>query len=172
MPEIDINLIENKLPGFSHQFKEDISEALDYRGDLTVVIKPTAVRRVLKELKNVFGFEMLMDIFAMDYLKYEPTPPERFAVIYNLYSLSKKRRVRLKVFLREENPVVDSVHDIYSAANWFEREAWDLFGIQFSGHPHLTRILCHQDFEGHPLRKDYPSDGYQKLQTAAPSTGL
>ncbi len=172
MPEIDTNLLENKLPGFAAQFGKDILEVIDYRGDLTVVMNPLPIRQVLKELKIHFSFEVLLDVFAMDYLKYEPAPQERFAVIYNLYSLSKKRRVRIKVYLKEENPVVDSVHDIYAAANWFEREAWDLFGIQFSGHPHLMRILCHQDFEGHPLRKDYPSDGYQKLQTAAPSTGL
>jgi len=172
VPEIDTNLIENKLPGFLKEFSTEIVSTQDYRGDLTVVLSSGAVRKAIAFLKMHLKFEVLMDVFAMDYSKFEPGTPERFAVIYNLFSLSKKRRVRLKVFLKEENPEVDSVYDLYASANWFEREAWDLFGIQFKGHPHLTRILCHNEFEGHPLRKDYPSDGYQQLRRASPSVGL
>ncbi|MFM8270605.1 MAG: NADH-quinone oxidoreductase subunit C [Pseudomonadota bacterium] len=172
MPEIDTNLIENKLPEFSKHFSSNILEVQDHRGDLTVVLSPSSIRQAISFLKEKLNFEMLLDIFAMDYSKFEPAPLERFAVIYNLYSLSQKRRVRLKVFLKEENPQVDSVHDLYSSANWFEREAWDLFGINFLGHPHLTRILCHNEFEGHPLRKDYPSDGYQQLRKASTSLGI
>ena len=172
MLETDTNLLENKLPGFSKEFSADILEVQDYRGDLTVVISPKSIRKALSFLKGQLNFEVLIDVFAMDYSKFEPAPPEPFAVIYNLYSLSQKRRVRLKLFLKEENPEVESVHDLYSSANWFEREAWDLFGIKFSGHPHLTRILCHDEFEGHPLRKDYPSDGYQQLRRASSSLGL
>jgi len=170
--ETSTNLLANKLPSLASEYLTEIKQVEEHRGDLTVTILPEANRKIITHLKNACGFEMLLDVFAMDYLKYEPTPPERFAVIYNLYSLSKKRRMRIKTFVKEENPTLDSIHDIYASANWFEREAWDLFGIQFVGHPHLTRILCHQDFEGHPLRKDYPSDGYQKLQTAAPSSGI
>jgi NADH-quinone oxidoreductase subunit C len=172
VPEIDTNLLENKLPGFLSECASQVLEASDYRGDLTLVIRPDSIRKVLGFLKENLQYEMLLDIFAVDYLTYEPTTPERFAVIYNLYSVSTKRRVRLKVFLKEENPEVDSVHDLYASANWFEREAWDLFGIQFKGHPHLVRILCHHEFEGHPLRKDYPSDGYQKLKLSSPSSGI
>ncbi|NBX76402.1 MAG: NADH-quinone oxidoreductase subunit C [Proteobacteria bacterium] len=172
MPEIDTSLLENKLPGFSKEFSGDILEVQDYRGDLTVVLSPKALRKALSFFKTQLSFEILMDIFAMDYSKFEPAPPERFSVIYNLYSLSRKRRVRLKLFLKEDGPEVESVHDLYASANWFEREAWDLFGIQFLGHPHLTRILCHNEFEGHPLRKDYPSDGYQQLRRASASLGL
>lgn len=172
MPEIDTNLIENKLPGFWAEFSSQIGEASDYRGDLNLVIQPEAIRKALSFLKGNLHYEVLLDVFAVDYLNYEPVTPERFAVIYNLYSVSSKHRVRLKVYLKEENPEIDSVHDLYAAANWFEREAWDLFGIVFKGHPHLVRILCHHEFEGHPLRKDYPSDGYQKLKLASPSTGI
>lgn len=172
MLETNTNLVESKLPGFFSQFSEGILSVEEFRGDLTLVIAPTILRNSLTFLKEKMGFEMLMDVFAMDYVKFEPPTPERFAVIYNLFSLSNKRRVRLKVYVKEENPELDSVHDLYASANWFEREAWDLFGIVFKGHPHLIRILCHQEFEGHPLRKDYPSDGYQKLKLASPSSGI
>jgi NADH/F420H2 dehydrogenase subunit C len=83
---------------------------------------------------------------------------ERFDIVYHLYSFPKKHRVRLKVRVPEEDPVVDSVTPVWKAANWFEREAYDLFGITFKGHPDLRRILCHQDFKGHALRKDYAPD--------------
>jgi NADH-quinone oxidoreductase subunit C len=170
--EIDTNLLENKIPGFAEEFAKEILQVEDYRGDLSIVVRPDSIRKLVMGLKQKFGFEVLMDLFAMDYLKWDPPTPERFAVIYNFYSLSKKRRVRLKVFLNEEKPEIDSAHDLYASANWFEREAWDLFGINFKGHPHLKRILCHDDFEGHPLRKDYPSDGYQRLKSAIPAAGI
>jgi NADH/F420H2 dehydrogenase subunit C len=80
---------------------------------------------------------------------------ERFDVVYHLYSFPKKHRVRLKVRVPEEDPAVDSVTPVWKAANWFEREAYDMFGITFKGHPDLRRILCHQEFKGHALRKDY-----------------
>lgn len=172
MPEIDTSLVEQKIPGCFERLGVHFLAVQDYQGDLTLVVAPSSIREVIKTLKNDFGFEMLLDLFAMDYQKYEPGTPERFAVLYQLYSLSKKRRVRLKVFLPEEKPEVDSLHDVYAAANWFEREAWDLFGITFTGHPHLARILCHNEFVGHPLRKDYPSDGYQQLRRASPSSGI
>ena len=114
----------------------------------------------------------MMDLFSMDYLKWEPPTPERYAIIYNLYSPPLHERLFVKVYLPETDPQVDSIHDLYKAANWFEREAWDLFGIVFRGHPNLIRILCHSDFEGHPMRKDYPSDKYQRLKSAINSTGL
>lgn len=172
MPEIDTNWPVNrqeKLSGFSALFKEDI---LEVHGDLTVSVKPDRIRDMIGCLKERLGFEMLMDLFGMDYLKWEPPTLERFAVIYNLYSLSQNKRVHVKVYVSETKPEIDSIWDIYKAANWFEREAYDMFGIVFKGHPNLQRILCHQDFVGHPLRKDYPADKYQRLKTAAPSTGL
>lgn len=172
MPEIDTNLLESKLPGFFKEFSGDLLEVQDYRGDLTVVISAGAIRRAIAFLKAQLNFEVLLDVFAMDYSTFEPPTPERFAVIYNLFSLSQKKRVRVKVFLKEEQPEIGSIHDLYASANWFEREAWDLFGIVFTGHPHLTRILCHNEFEGHPLRKDYPSDGYQQLRKASTSLGM
>lgn len=171
MPEIDTNWLPNNLPGFAEKHANELVSVTQHRGDTTLVIRPVAVLPVLAELKAA-GFEVMMDLFGMDYLKFEPEMPERYAVIYNLYSVSRGLRVFVKVYLSEESPEVESAIGIWPAANWFEREAWDLFGIQFKGHPNLQRILCHHDFEGHPLRKDYPADQYQRLKTAAPSSGF
>ena len=107
------------------------------------------------------GFEMLADLCAVDYLTHpgrELPPgvePERFEVVVNLLSLSRRRRVRVRVQVPEQDPVVDSVTDLYSGAEAMEREAFDLMGVRFGGHPDLTRILMPEDWEGHPLRKDY-----------------
>ena len=170
MQEIATKLLGSKLPGFLEKLGSGLLDADDYRGDLTVVVMPEKTRDAIQYLKHESSprFEVLMDLFAVDYLKYQPPTPERFAVIYNLVSLSQKRRVRLKVYLPDPYPEIDSIHDLFASANWFEREAFDLYGIGFRGHPNPIRILCHGDFEGHPLRKDYPSDGYQRLKTAAP----
>jgi len=171
-------LLKNKFPSIADSWIEKFGSSIlaitDYRGDLCVQIDPKSLREMVKFLKDnsTMPFSMMMDIFGMDYLKYEPEQPERFAVIYNLYSILHHRRVFLKAYLPENNPEIDSLHDIFKMANWFEREAWDLFGIVFKGHPFLVRILCHQDFVGHPLRKDYPSDQYQRLKTAAPESGF
>jgi len=146
----------------------------EFKGETTITLRKESVRAVIQFLKNdpSLRFDVMMDLFAMDYLKYNSPQPERYAVIYYLVSLLQTRRLRIKVFVSEEDAVVDSIHDIYKAANWFEREAWDLYGIVFQGHPNLVRILCHNEFVGHPLRKDYPSDQYQRLKAAMPSEGL
>jgi len=87
----------------------------------------------------------------------------RFDVVYNLYSLQHRSRLRLKVPVTAEDPVVPSVTSVWPAANWYEREVWDMFGITFTGHPHLKRILMYEGFQGHPLRKDYPVNKRQPL---------
>jgi len=107
------------------------------------------------------GFELCADLCAVDYLSHpgrdlpEGVPPERFEVVVNLLSLSAKRRVRVRVQVPEADPVVPSVVALYPGADAMEREAFDLVGIVFTGHPDLTRILMPEDWEGHPLRKDY-----------------
>ncbi len=149
-------------------------EATEFRGELTLVVPRDKVREVISTLKGdpKLNFNLMADLFAVDYSTY-PTPmPERFSVIYNLYSMGTGRRVFLKVWVSEQDSRIASIHDLYAAANWFEREAWDLFGIHFTGHPNLSRILCHAEFEGHALRKDYPADHYQRLKRASPSGAL
>src|SRR5688500_20087172 len=97
--------------------------------------------------------QMLMDLTVVDYLGIQEP---RFEVVYHLYSLTKNHRLRLKIQLDEEETKVPSVLSLWKSANWMEREAWDLYGVVFEGHPDLRRILLYPQFEGHPLRKDYP----------------
>ncbi|MFQ5629750.1 MAG: NADH-quinone oxidoreductase subunit D [bacterium] len=104
-------------------------------------------------------FEILMDLTAVDYLQMNRKP--RFAVVYHLYSLAEKHRIRLKAFVPESDPIIQTVVPLWAGANWYEREVWDMFGIKFKGHPDLRRILMYDEFKGHPLRKDYP---YAKRQ--------
>ena len=106
-----------------------------------------------------FAFEQLMELCGVDW----PDRAERFDVVYCLLSVSRNRRLRVIVTTDAENPV-PSVHDVYPSATWWEREAWDLFGIVFSGQPDLRRILTDYGFEGHPLRKDFPLTGYVELR--------
>jgi len=104
-------------------------------------------------------FKLLMDLCGVDY----PENEERFCVVYNLLSLPLNLRIRVKVWTSEDVPV-PSVTGVYSAANWWEREAWDMYGIYFTDHPDLRRILTDYGFEGHPLRKDFPLTGYVEVR--------
>lgn len=177
MPETATNLA-SKYPTLFDRFKDSIVGVEEVQNDPTLIVRPESIREIASFLKTEAAprFETLMDLFAMDYLKYETETPQRFAVVYIFYSLGSHEHLRLKAYLPEKtpgaDPEIDSIQDIYIAANWTEREAWDLFGITFKGHPNLVRILCHTEFVGHPLRKDYPSDQYQRLKTAAPSSGF
>ena len=122
----------------------------------------TADRRrlpdVVRYLGEYCGFESLMDLTAVDYLGFSGAgaPKERFELVYHLLSFSRHRRLRLKVGVPDTDPSVPSLAGIWSSANWLEREVWDMFGIRFTGHPDLRRILMYGEFVGHPLRKDYP----------------
>lgn len=103
------------------------------------------------------AFNYLADLTCVDWFPSEP----RFEVVYHLLSMSKKERVRLKVRLEGSDPALDSVTAVWPAANYFEREIFDLFGVRFAGHPYLRRLLMPEDWEGYPLRKDYPVEGYR-----------
>ncbi len=133
-------------------------------GELTVVVNvqdALAAARTLRDHPDL-RFEQLIDLCGLDYLGYGDGTREgpRFAVVYHLLSVSKNRRVRMRVFAPDDGfPVLDSVIDVWPVANWFEREAFDLFGIVFEGHPDLRRILTDYGFVGHPFRKDFPLIG-------------
>jgi NADH-quinone oxidoreductase subunit C len=131
------------------------------RQELILTIAREAVVAVLSFLRDDphCQFKMLVDITAVDF----PSRPERFEVVYNLLSLVHNRRIRVKVVTNETVPV-PSVTAIFKSAGWYEREVWDMFGIAFSGHPDLRRILTDYGFEGHPLRKDFPLTGYVELR--------
>ncbi|HWI27093.1 MAG TPA: NADH-quinone oxidoreductase subunit C [Stellaceae bacterium] len=136
-------------------------ESTVIHGQLVITVKRDAIAPVLTFLRDDPRclFKLLSDLCGVDY----PDRPERFEVVYNLLSLKLNQRIRVKVTTDEEN-AVPSVTSVYSAAGWFEREAWDLFGIYFSDHPDLRRLLTDYGFEGHPLRKDFPLTGYVEVR--------
>jgi NADH-quinone oxidoreductase subunit C len=148
------------------RFGSAVVESHAHRGDHTVVVERGAVRDVLALCRDASAlqFDMLMDLTAADYSRFpgrEDGP--RFEVVYHLYSLVHNHRLRVKVRVDEDDPVVPSAVDLWPIANWFEREVWDMFGVRFDGHPDLRRLLLYESFVGHPLRKDYPINRRQPL---------
>jgi NADH-quinone oxidoreductase subunit C len=125
------------------------------RGEVTLEIAPARIASVCGYLKYDQKFVRLSSVTAVDRHPAEP----RFEVVYHLHSVERKLRVRLKCRLPGGDPVIESVTSVWRAAGWYEREAFDLFGIRFTGHPDLRRIMLPDDWEGHPLRKDYPVTG-------------
>jgi NADH-quinone oxidoreductase subunit C len=136
-----------------------VSEIVEFRGETTVVVARQHLRRTAEYLASELSlrFSFLSDITAVDRFPLEP----RFEVNYQLLSLDRRERLRLKVRVPGGDAVVPSVTSIWPTANWHERESFDLMGIRFEGHPDLSRILMPDDWEGHPLRKDYPVEGYR-----------
>ncbi|WP_418184980.1 NADH-quinone oxidoreductase subunit D [Aliarcobacter vitoriensis] len=120
-----------------------------------LLINSKDLRTTLLKLKNEENFEILLDITAIDYLKFPDVTPSRFAVVYVLRTSNFKKETTVKTFVDNETLEIDSIFDIYGSANWAEREAYDQYGIKFKGHPNLKRVLNHHQFTGHPLRKDY-----------------
>lgn len=129
--------------------------------ELEVLVPAAGVLPVLSFLKEHHGaqFASLVDIAAMDV----PSRPQRFELIYNLLSLRYNARIRVKTYTDELSPV-DSCNDVFKAANWYEREIWDMYGVFFANHPDLRRILTDYGFEGHPFRKDFPLSGYVEVR--------
>jgi len=175
------------------QLKGSVSRLAARPHELAYGVDPAALLTVCRTLRDAqeLKFEMLMDLAGVDYLHYgcddwetlgatrsgfsraraaeggppDPAAPGRFAVVYNLLSISHNQRVRLVVRCPDTaEPVLDSVVDVWASANWFEREAFDLFGILFRGHPDLRRILTDYGFIGHPFRKDFPLIGNVEVQ--------
>ncbi len=129
------------------------------RDEMTIVVDRSALREACALLREdaTCPFNFLSDVTCVDWYPAEP----RFEVVYHLLSIPKKERVRLKVRLNSSSPNVDSLTPLWPGANYFEREVFDLFGVRFAGHPYLRRIMMPEDWEGHPLRKDYPVEGYR-----------
>jgi len=125
------------------------------KDELTLEIAPAKIASVCGFLKYDQKFIRLSSVTAVDRYPSEP----RFEVVYHLHSIERNERLRLKCRLRGDNPTIESVTPVWRGANWYEREVFDLFGIQFTGHPDLRRILMPDDWEDHPLRKDYPITG-------------
>ncbi len=163
-------------------FGDAISAAREHAGALTLEIRREDLLRVCRLLRDDpdFAYVQLIDVCGMDYLEYGKSDlpgggttggvaprrahPSRFGVVYHMLSLTHNHRLRLRTYLDDEMPLVPSVTEIWNSANWFEREAFDLFGIVFEGHPDLRRILTDYGFIGHPFRKDFPLIGQVEMR--------
>lgn len=180
-----IKQIESELSSY-------FSALIIENNEITLECPVAEIKNCLTQLKNHPGllFDQLIDVCGVDYLKYgqsdweteeatefgfcrgvEPQPPcempwnkGRFAVVYHLLSTPFNHRLRVKVYLEEDPLIIPSVHDLWKAANWFEREAYDLYGILFQNHPDLRRILTDYGFIGHPFRKDFPLSGHVEMR--------
>ncbi|MGH9773349.1 MAG: NADH-quinone oxidoreductase subunit C [Candidatus Acidiferrales bacterium] len=152
----DVNAVVRKLREWDPQA---IAETIEFRGEWTVVVPRERLLSTTEFLASdsELRFTYLSDITAVDRFPNEP----RFELNYHLLSLERRERIRLKVRLPGTNPSVASVTSVWPGANWHECEAYDLMGVRFEGHPNLTRLLMPDDWEGHPLRKDYPVEGYR-----------
>ena len=154
------------------KFGDAVTAVIDALGELTLEVGRADLHRVCLGLRDDrrFAFEQVVDVCGVDYLEYGKEsaqgrrPGPRFAAVYHLLSISRNLRLRVRVFLQDEFPLVDSVVDIWASANWYEREAFDLFGIVFEGHPDLRRILTDYGFIGHPFRKDFPLIGQVEMR--------
>ncbi len=143
------------------KLKDAVLEVHEYKGELCLLVAREKIEKIMKFLRDDKEclFKQLMDVCGVDYLE----RAERFEVVYNLLSLKHNLRIRIKLSTDEQTPV-PSVTEIYPTAGWFEREAWDMYGIFFSGNVDLRRILTDYDFDGHPQRKDFPLTGYVEMR--------
>ena len=154
-----VKLLKEKFPA-------DILEYSTAFGNETLLIKKENIIKILKFLKETpeLEYSLLLDITCVDYLGEEP----RFELIYHIYSFRLNHRLRIKTKISEKNPFIESSTCLWKNANWLEREVFDMFGIKFKNHPDLRRILMYDEFEGYPLRKDYP---LKKRQPRLPGAG-
>ena len=162
----DLSALHTSLTGILGDKLVDVENRL---GELTIVVKAAAMRNVLMRLRDAaeLRFEQMTDLCGVDYSTYgdDAWEGKRFAVIYHLLSVTHNVRLRVRVFAEEDDfPMLESVTDIWPCANWYEREAFDLYGIVFTGHPDLRRILTDYGFVGNPFRKDFPLSGNVEMR--------
>ncbi len=148
------------------QFGSAVLETHAKHGDETAIVSRGEIVPICTFLRDdpAVRMDMLTDLTVVDYLTWpKRRTGERYEVVYHLYSTSTRQRIRLKAPVPEDDPSIDTVTRVWKGADWFEREAWDMFGIRFVGHHDLRRILMYEEFVGHPLRKDYPKERRQPL---------
>jgi len=147
------------------RFGDAIRAVHAWRGDLTAEVDAAQIVEICRFVRDdaALAFDFLADLTAVDYLGSTP----RFEVVYHLKSLTRGHRLRLKARISEDAARIDSVVGVWRGADWLERETWDMYGMRFEGHPDLRRIYLYEEFEGHPLRKDYPKERRQPLVTRA-----
>jgi NADH-quinone oxidoreductase subunit C len=160
------------------KFPDEFVETKEFRNDVTVIVKPDRIVEIAQFLREdpELAFDHLSDVFSVDYPEQSASGGERFEVVYLLNSIPKRHRLRLKTRLPEDPCEIDSVYPVWRAAGFLEREVYDLMGIRFRNHPDLRRIFLPEDFDGHPLRKEYPTEGkgwrntFEFLPTEEPQT--
>ncbi|OGS81379.1 MAG: NADH-quinone oxidoreductase subunit C [Gallionellales bacterium GWA2_55_18] len=164
----DLSALRTSLTGL---LGDKLAGAEERLGELTVVVKAAGMLDALKRLRDAAGFEQMIDLCGVDYSTYGDGAKEsnregrRFAIVYHLLSVAHNVRLRVRIFAGEDDfPVLESVTDIWPCANWYEREAFDLYGIVFTGHPDLRRILTDYGFVGNPFRKDFPLSGHVEMR--------
>lgn len=139
------------------RFADQVLGVYEHAGQRYAHVRRDRVVDILRMLRDECGFDCLMDLTALDYLN--QGMPERFCVVYNLYSFKDNTRTRIKAFVPESDPAIESAAGLWKSAPWAEREVYDLMGIRFRNHPDLKRLMLPETYEGHPLRKDYPLTG-------------
>lgn len=148
--------------GYEEALKEKLGEGgftvSEFRDNRRIIVDVSKTFETLKCLKENCGFDMLIDLTAVDYLNY-PDAVDRYGVVYSLLNVATGERVYVKTFVNDPHPVVRSVFSLWRGADWMEREVYDMYGIRFEGHPDLRRILMPEQFTAYPLRKDYPLRG-------------
>ena len=173
---MNMSLLDQVREDLAHKF--DLSSGFDFhtrQGDDIVTVPVEAIYDVVRHFKDTHRFDLLMDVCGVDFLDHpdfiasqdQSNGKSRFALVYHFFSSQSYQRLRLKTYLPASKKV-KSITPLWKGANWFEREAYDMFGVQFEGHPYLHRLLTHHEFQGHPLCKDYRSDQQQHCQTVKP----
>jgi NADH-quinone oxidoreductase subunit C len=160
----DLSALRTSLTGLLGDKLAGMEERL---GELTVVVKAAGMLDTLTRLRDAAGFEQMIDLCGVDYSAYggDAWEGKRFAVVYHLLSVVHNVRLRVRIFAEDDDfPALDSVADIWPCANWYEREAFDLYGIVFPGHPDLRRLLTDYGFVGSPFRKDFPLSGHVEMR--------
>jgi NADH-quinone oxidoreductase subunit C len=162
-------VLQRVVDDLKEQFSDQILDVIQFKDDTTILVESSAAHDVCKRLKEEHRFLYLVDILGADRF----TTEDRFELIYNMMSLRDQQRIFVKTRLPEEDPTIASVTDLWTNANWHEREAYDMFGIIFENHPDLRRIYLPEDFDYHPLRKEFPLLGIPgsiELPSSTPDT--
>lgn len=163
-----MNRIDEVRKNLSEKFPTDQFRFYHENGNDVVIVPREHIVELMSFYKENSFFDFLMDLTAVDYLKHAQREGKRYAVVYHLFSSKTTKRLRVKVELDESDINIDSITPVWRSANWFEREAFDMYGIIFKNHPNLTKILTHHHFKGHPLRKDYDADHQQSCPDVMP----
>lgn len=153
-----MDLQQHSIDTIQARFADQVVGTGEHAGQRWIEVRRDRIVDILKLCRAELGFELLADLTCVDWLN--KGMPERFSIVYELYSLAQSQHFRIKAWVPEGDETIDTASGVWRAANWAEREVWDMFGITFTGHPDLRRILLPEAYPGHPLRKEYPVTGH------------